>query len=352
MQEDLLGYLLGALDVDEQETIKRQIDCDPNLQQQLTQLQTRLAPLEASRMQYEPPAGLAARTCQAMIDAGVDASPQPLPMSPATDAPSSTHRWTLLDVVVAMGMCVAAACLFLPPIAGSRYRAQLTQCQSNLRHIGQAMSEFSERFDGYFPQIPAAGNWSAAGFVAPRLKETGLIRDDRYFLCPGSELNNQRQTFIIPMPEEIRKASGVKLLVMRSKMGGSYGYNMGYVSHGRLQPIRDQGRSRFALISDAPVLHPTKGFTANHGGNTFNTLFEDGSVRKLTSPIVGADHIFRSERGMIEPGMHQNDAVVAHSSSRPRIVISFRYRTRQTEELLPESDLTLPEGLELPPNEL
>ena len=71
MQENLLGYLLGALDGEEREDIQKRLEYDPQLREQLAELETQLIPLERERWQHEPPAGLAAATCKFVADAKV-----------------------------------------------------------------------------------------------------------------------------------------------------------------------------------------------------------------------------------------------------------------------------------------
>ena len=45
-QEDLLGYVLGALDAQEQRDLQRQIDNDPSLEESLLDLKAALVPLD------------------------------------------------------------------------------------------------------------------------------------------------------------------------------------------------------------------------------------------------------------------------------------------------------------------
>ena len=45
-QEDLLGFVLGALDADQQQQVQQLIDQDPDLEEQLLDLKSALAPLE------------------------------------------------------------------------------------------------------------------------------------------------------------------------------------------------------------------------------------------------------------------------------------------------------------------
>ena len=62
--QQLLGYLLGALDDEEQEWLDARLERDPRCREALTRWRQRLAPLSALRPEFEPPPGLARRTCR------------------------------------------------------------------------------------------------------------------------------------------------------------------------------------------------------------------------------------------------------------------------------------------------
>ena len=64
-QQDLLGYLLGALDAQEQRDLQQQIDNDPSLEESLLDLKAALVPLDClDNSGYRP--GLARRACEAV----------------------------------------------------------------------------------------------------------------------------------------------------------------------------------------------------------------------------------------------------------------------------------------------
>jgi anti-sigma-K factor RskA len=63
MCEELLGYLLGALEPDEERELEARLATDPELRKQLEELRPLLRPLTAEPARIDPPAGLAARIC-------------------------------------------------------------------------------------------------------------------------------------------------------------------------------------------------------------------------------------------------------------------------------------------------
>ena len=64
MQENLIGYLLCALEADECAEIQRRLAADTELRRKLLVLRRSLTPLEACRGPIEVPAGLAENTCK------------------------------------------------------------------------------------------------------------------------------------------------------------------------------------------------------------------------------------------------------------------------------------------------
>ncbi len=63
-REDLLGYLLGALDATEQELVENHLRQYPELESELHELKAHMEPLGSYRDRFETPAGLARRTCE------------------------------------------------------------------------------------------------------------------------------------------------------------------------------------------------------------------------------------------------------------------------------------------------
>ena len=80
-QDDLLGYLLGALDAQEQRDLQQKIDNDPALEESLLDLKAAIGPLECMDTKgYRP--GLARRACEAVAN---------------WDTKSATSRLAFLD---------------------------------------------------------------------------------------------------------------------------------------------------------------------------------------------------------------------------------------------------------------
>jgi hypothetical protein len=221
------------------------------------------------------------------------------------------------------GVLVTAVLLIFPAIEGSRFRARVTTCQDNLQQLGTALVRYSQNHGNYFPQVPQQGNLAAAGIYAPALLNDGLLDSSRQVVCPGSSLATD-QPFQVPSFSELQAASGRELGKLRNKMGGSYGYSLGYIDDGRYVSTRNLSRPTFALMADTPS-DTLPGFQSqNHGGKGQNVLFEDGQVRFLTSsrPIEDGDDVFVNDTGLVAAGDQRNDSVIAGSSAAPLVFIS------------------------------
>lgn len=325
MHEDLLGYLLGALEPDEQRRVEEALARDPRLRQELERLRQCVAPLEELRGGPDAAPSLVDRVC-----AAVEAHPRPAPSRGSgrlwgvpieTLVPSSYH--SISDAVVVAIVALAAFTLFLPALANSRFESRKAACQDHLRELGGQLISFSLlQPDQRFPLVPMAGNRSFAGIFAPALLESHLLsRYSSLLICPGSELAAQPETHAVPSFEELDAAQGDWLWELQRRAGGSYAYNVGFVVDDQAHAPRNRGRSHFALLADSPSLHLPHRQSAHHGGLGQNILFEDGRVAFVTDVReVRGDDPLRNHDGFAEAARDANDAVVLPSEMRPIIL--------------------------------
>jgi anti-sigma-K factor RskA len=68
VREELLGYLLDAVDFEQQEAIEERLADASEVREELARLSSSLAPLDATWQETAPPARLAARTCEWVAD--------------------------------------------------------------------------------------------------------------------------------------------------------------------------------------------------------------------------------------------------------------------------------------------
>lgn len=307
MRENLLGYLLEALEPSERDEVEHSLENDPRLRHELELLDRSLEPLRGEKAYYDPPVGLARRTCEFVVSqAAVMLAPPPVE--------AGRSRWSTPDYVTAAGIFIAASMLFFPALNHSRYSARLAGCQNNLRQVGAALTNYANRHGGYFPPVETQGNLAFAGIQAPRLVQDQYL-DAKALVCPWS-VGSRDRAFRVPLVSEIEAANGDDLATYRREVAGDYGFPLGYVDeNGRYHTQKNQGRANFALVADAPELNCQDRSSQNHAGSGQNVLFEAGNVRHLLKcKLEGCkDNIFANDRDELGPGAHSNDAVIVPS---------------------------------------
>ena len=340
-REQLLGYLLEALEDSERESVEKELKSDPDLQEHLADLRQMLRPLWADDSDFAPSPGLAQRTCRLVAAHGdstkkpvekASARPRPEPRTPVramaavTGLSGEAASFSWLDLSMATGICLVALLLVFPAIQDSRYHAQRTGCENNLRLMGMGLGQYSQIHAGYFPYVPQTGNGAFAGSYAAALKSSQLLENDRWVLCPGSPVI-RGDDFSIPTVEQVMDMpQGPELARTRNTIGGDFGYSLGYTAAGRYRGPRNLHRGSFALMADAPGPAGPDYQTANHGGRGQNVMSEDFSVRFLPKPTWDdpVDHIFVNGAGAVAAGVDIDDSVIGSSSSTPFVFVGAR----------------------------
>ena len=318
-REHLLGYLLGALSPDEHEQVEIEIAQNSALRDEMQRLKAcvEAVGLAEERPGYEPPPGLAERTCRFVADAARRVS---LPTGRLSGADiERDRRFTWSDLVTVAAVVVAAASLFFPALSFSRFQSQIATCQNQLRLIGFGMQEYSDlQPDHSFPGPEAEGPRAAAGMAGPLLVSQNLA-NSQMFLCPASSRFRNAAGFRMPMPEEVDRATGKALLALQKAMGGDYGFNMGYTDSGKLRKPINAHRGQYILAGDAPSNSRLHRASANHADRGQNVLFEDGHVHFLrqlpSSPAL--DDPFHNRDGWVAAGVDRDDAVLGASDDVP-----------------------------------
>lgn len=208
MREDLLGYLLSALEPHEMRRIDQRLEEDPLLREELAEVQRMLDQVDHNAGDndlVELPSGLVARTLQCIDEAvsGRDEVPnqrfslfspkspvsllRPEPVLPG----KSSWRWG--DVLVgsfAVGILLA---LTFPVLARYRGEARKIACQDNLRQLGVAIGDFvTGRTDSRLPQVAESGHEAFAGIWELRLTDRGLLNDAALRWCPDGTIPDEQ----------------------------------------------------------------------------------------------------------------------------------------------------------------
>ncbi len=341
--ENLIGFLLEALNSVEQDAIAAELRANPIAAARLDHLRSALAPLSAEReFVAEPPANLALRTVSRLAahlahheppqsvesDHGTllavaeamesDYAPDVHPLAfpsvppPMRRAPREEPEARAVggrfrpDLIVACGIALFAGGLIFSAIGKLRAQNQVLVCQSNLRTLHTGLAGYADIHGGKYPQIGTETNPTADSFVAA-LTDAGQVPVGFRACCPADP------------------AAPVVPAGTASTTPVGYTYTLGYRSPtGDLLGIRrSNGGDEHDLVpisADYPtaIAAPVAGPLCPHTPG-MNVLCAGGNVRHTTTPLIGpnGDDIYRNISGRVAAGENANDVVLGRPGDRP-----------------------------------
>jgi hypothetical protein len=330
MREDLVGFLIGALEDTESSRVQAALS-DPRegvaLRRELDLLRRAVQPLEQDRSHEPPPAGLASRTL-AFVRAETaavpraalsSAAPSRAALSPAADEPMTVGGGRVwLDRMIVSAAALAASVLIGPLLLDAITESRARRAERNLQKISTGLQGYAESHRVY-PTPPDSGPLSRAGLYAPTLvSEHRLVANDGTVLVPGAR-RGRRKDFHVPSLEELRAAVGTPQFdELVKSMGGDFGYTLGHRdAEGRLVPNLNNRRAHHPIMADAP--DPCCEKSSNHPGGIHYILFEDGHVTRvfLDGLHDGGDHLYRNDDGETAAADDPEDAVIGDSHHQP-----------------------------------
>jgi prepilin-type N-terminal cleavage/methylation domain-containing protein/prepilin-type processing-associated H-X9-DG protein len=97
------------------------------------------------------------------------------------------RAFTLVELLVVIGVIAILIAILLPAISRARKSAQRTACLSNLRSLSHAMVMYSDVNRGRLPNGNAPGVWkdyAGANLIMVKFNE-GYVQSPRVFHCPS-----------------------------------------------------------------------------------------------------------------------------------------------------------------------
>jgi hypothetical protein len=319
---DLVGFVLGALEPEEHARVAEAVQRSPELQDAVDQLYVSLPKSEETWRSERPPAGLARRVCEKVVefDRTREWMAKVEPASPVASQRlrPSKSSWSWRDMVVLAGTCLAVSLILLPSILNSRYQARIAMCQNNLRQVSTALQHYSQSHQGLLPSGDPSGPLGVAGAFGTLLKDAELI-EDRVLLCPSSPWSGRKE-FSIPSPAEVAQAEGPRLAQLQRKMGGTYAYTMGYYDQKGWHAPESSHRPYVMVLADTNDPANSQ-YSTRHGSRGQNVLFEDGHTAFLqdcSAHLLGDDDsIYVNRFGLVAAGVDSLDTVLGPSFARP-----------------------------------
>jgi hypothetical protein len=349
MHEDLLGYLLGALEPHEMERVAAMLKQDPEARHQLAELQRSLRPLEEYYEPGEaPPLDLVARTLHeipelpafdspwSLADPVEPIAPVNLPSMRSSDYRPQSRSFTWLDMAALSAAAAVVLALLVPAMSHSRFEARRAACQDQLRGLGIAITSYVNRNEQQrLPAVSQSGPEAFAGVYAVRLSDAGLLEDDNARWCPSLDAPGDDQLRFaelnkLPTTKQLHHSSADRLRQFQKFAGGHYAYTLGVVDKNHFESPRFESRASFAVMSDAPMagIPSQANFreSIGHDGRGINVLYEDGRVRFVSVKSLGVmpDHPLFNHRGQVEAGVNVDDASLAPSWRPPFVDVPQR----------------------------
>ena len=303
--DQILGYVLGALDAAQRDEFEQRLLADPELAGRVERFQRRWSELSSASEVCCPPPGLADRTCEAIWG-------PPLRVFAGEDTGIAPRNWGVADVLVAVAVSCCVLLLLFPAVSNSRYLARKLACQYNQQRVGEALIGFAQ-LHNHFPHEDVVGEPSWNGNYAGQLLNVGLVTDVATFRCPEEVVEGTSPPADSPLmvgdvvPDVVPPVPGWTLQDLQSV----YGYRLPLaVGQGDRPLLR---RAFVGLASDPPVLDRSRRNSQrsfNHGSWGQNVLFESGSVRFVAGDFAGNDHLLLNADDEVGPSKHINDAVI------------------------------------------
>jgi prepilin-type processing-associated H-X9-DG protein len=318
MNDDLVGFLLNALEPEQHRAVESYLAETPEARAKLETLRRALEPLGADRAEPEPPPGLVVRTLGRVAEYCC----QDLPRAPVTRGRGTSAGrplWRRADALVAATILLTVTGLGLNWLAHARARGSIAACQSNLIPFYAGLKGYADIYHGDLPNVAAVDPpRNVAGMVTPILMKAGTLSPQANVACPG-----KAEPRICPMTLEDLETLDPETFKQRAQdLLCCYAYSLGHRVGDRVNGPRfdpNLATSWLPIMADAPPQDPSLGNSVNHGGEGQNVLFLDGHITFCKTRNVGmnGDDIYLNRAGRQAAGLDPTDTVLGGSACSP-----------------------------------
>jgi hypothetical protein len=317
MDENLIGYLLGALDEGTQQNVENHLRDNPDAHRKLDRLRRVLEPLSFDRDAIEPPAGLWMRTLSRIAEHRCRHLPHaPAPM-PSQRSSYQRSRWRLPDVAVAAAILVAFSGLLLPLLSRWWQQHDIVACQNNLAEHYKALATFSDHHGSRFPAVETE---QPVGRIMAIMHDANMVTPTMSMACPAANGRRAPLPMSVQELDELAARDPEQFQKTMRNMLGCYAYSLGYMEPGQDGVVRHYGLApnfpdgMQPLMADRPPFdegHQTlTGNSLNHGRWGQNVLFTGGQVKFLPSRFIGPDDIYLNRENKVGAGRDRDDRVL------------------------------------------
>jgi hypothetical protein len=322
MDENLVGYLLNALEPEQQREVEQHLDAHPATRQKLEVLRRALEPLAADKEPPEPPAGLAYRTLSRVAEYRCRPQHEAPAPPPTPPVPIARAWYRRADILIAASLLILIGGLAVPGLVSIRSKYHREACANNLQVFYRGLSAYAANHDQEIPVVGEQAPYNRAGIFVPRLREEGVLPADASVRCPANS-SGPSTVHTLKELEEMARSDFDKFEQIAKELSGCYAYSLGYIdASGQHRTLRRGDTalndSQIPIMADKPsVRGNSRGNSLNHHGQ--NVLYMDGSTRFHTTPNAGVDgdHIYLNKAGKVAAGLDQWDTVLGRSEDKP-----------------------------------
>lgn len=229
---------------------------------------------------------------------------------------SSSKAFTLVELLVVIGIIALLISLLLPALQGVRRSAQGAACMSNLRQVHLALLSYANDHRGWLMPVggPADDNYpSWSQYLTIQAPEgpanfqasANYLRDRRALICPSQ-----------PEATTVRGSYGLNSRMSSDVEGQSYFIYTAISNHGRPNVIVQHYRlsktmvpSEMYLVADTTMWNNSQNFQLVYA----NIAFRHGSDRTGTSPQASVNMLFHD--GHVETLRRGRGTFIPHAST-------------------------------------
>jgi prepilin-type N-terminal cleavage/methylation domain-containing protein/prepilin-type processing-associated H-X9-DG protein len=252
------------------------------------------------------------------------------------NAPAPTKGFTLVELLVVIGIIALLISILLPSLNRARETANRVKCASNMRQIGQAILLYANDNKGAYPRTVATGGTPTWGTGAtssdPFVSGTAVSANDvtaalflllragditsEVFTCPSSNaqkwdygggtntaqnwanwngtsglLTNMSYSYENPYPSSAAISNGFKL---NTSISAEYAVASDINPGSSTVKVSGTGGQVDTVTTGSSAKQMMAANSTNHAGAGQNVLFGDGHVEFDQNPFVGVqrDNIF------------------------------------------------------------
>jgi prepilin-type N-terminal cleavage/methylation domain-containing protein len=230
-------------------------------------------------------------------------------------SPAHPAGFTLVELLVVIGIVALLIAVLLPALSMARHQARQAACASNLHQVGIAVFAYANANHGCMPYGPSGADaplFSPVNFYPRWGVITNLISDENPVVARNGmpvglgmllrlQLSNQPRVLFCPDVDQSSIADMELAAYGHTQAQCDYFYRHASWTNLNANPtpadinvrlghlgVNSRGRRMHAIVMDVNLIVPTQlaGFggytrTCHDGGRNVNCLYDDGHVDKL-----------------------------------------------------------------------